>query len=124
MMGYHDPGLPVTEDCWRKSADSTVMDRKKVVVSYKPTAVEMLSNSPSSASSYEFSQNCGATRNQLQRIASPIAVRPWYWAGPQDWLKDQQRPFKGSGGRLRPTSYCPRKLVTEKFLYQSLVLVR
>ena len=21
-------------------------------------------------------------------------VRPWYWAGPQDWLTDQQKPFK------------------------------
>ena len=42
MMGYHHPGLPVTEDCWlqRKSADSTVMDRKKEVVSYKPTPAE------------------------------------------------------------------------------------
>ena len=39
MMEYQHPGLPVTEDCWlqRKSADSTVMDRKKAVVSYKPT---------------------------------------------------------------------------------------
>ena len=39
MMGYQHPGLPVTEDCWlrRKSADSTVMDRKKAVVLYKPT---------------------------------------------------------------------------------------
>ena len=75
MMGYQHPGLPVTEDCWlqRKSADSTVMDRKKVVVSYKPTPAEMLSNSLSSAGSYEFSQNCGATRNWLQRIASAIA---------------------------------------------------
>ena len=43
MMEYQDPGLPVTEDCWlqRKYADSTVMDRKKAVVSYKPTPVEM-----------------------------------------------------------------------------------
>ena len=31
MMGYQDPGLPVKEDCWlqRKSADSTVMDRRR-----------------------------------------------------------------------------------------------
>ena len=38
-MEYQHPGLPVTEDCWlqRKSADSPVMDRKKAVVSYKPT---------------------------------------------------------------------------------------
>ena len=43
VMEYQDPGLLVTEDCWlrRKSADSTVMDRKKAVVSYKPTPVEM-----------------------------------------------------------------------------------
>ena len=42
-MEYLHPGLPVTEDCWlqRKSADSTVMDRKKGVVSYKPTHAEM-----------------------------------------------------------------------------------
>ena len=35
--------LLVTEDCWlqRKSADSTVMDRKKAVVSYNPTHAEM-----------------------------------------------------------------------------------
>ena len=33
----------VAEDCWlhRKSADSTVMDRKKAVVSYKPTPAEI-----------------------------------------------------------------------------------
>ena len=43
MMGYQHPGLPVTEDYWllRKSADSTVMERKKAVVSYKPTPAEM-----------------------------------------------------------------------------------
>ena len=43
MMQYQDPGLLVTEDCWlqRKSADSTVMDRMKAVVSYKPTPVQM-----------------------------------------------------------------------------------
>ena len=43
MMEYLHPGLPVTEDCWlqRKPADSTVMDRKKAVVSYKPTPAEM-----------------------------------------------------------------------------------
>ena len=43
MMGHQHPGLPVTEECWlqRKSADSTVMDRKKAVVSYKPTPAEM-----------------------------------------------------------------------------------
>ena len=37
------PDLLVTEDCWlqRKSADSTIMDRKKAVVSYKPTTAEM-----------------------------------------------------------------------------------
>ena len=42
-IGYQDPGLLVTEDCWlqRKSADSTVMDREKAVVSYKPTLAEM-----------------------------------------------------------------------------------
>ena len=42
IMEYQDPGLPVTEDCWsqRKSADSTVMNRKKAVVSYKPTPAE------------------------------------------------------------------------------------
>ena len=34
MMEYQHPGLPVTVDCWlqRKSADSTVMDRKKAVL--------------------------------------------------------------------------------------------
>ena len=75
MMEYQYPDLLVTEDCWlqRKPADSTVMDRKKAVVSYKPTPAEMWSNSPSSASSYEFSQNCGANSNWLQSIASPIA---------------------------------------------------
>ena len=40
MIEYQDPGLLVTGggDCWlqRKSAASTVMDRKKAVVSYKP----------------------------------------------------------------------------------------
>ena len=43
MMEYQYPDLLVTEDCWlqRKSVDSTVMDRKKVVVSYKPTPAEM-----------------------------------------------------------------------------------
>ena len=42
MMKYQDPGLPATEDCWlqRKSADSTVMDMKKAVVSCKPTPTE------------------------------------------------------------------------------------
>ena len=42
MMEYQDPGLLVTKDCWlqRKSAYSTVMDRKKAVVSYKPTPAE------------------------------------------------------------------------------------
>ena len=73
MMEYQHPGLPVIEDCWlqTKFADSTVMNRKKAVVSYKPSPAEM-SNSPSSSSSYEFSQNCEATRNRLQSIASPI----------------------------------------------------
>ena len=75
MMEYQYPDLLVTEDCWlqREYVDSTVMDRKKAVVSYKPTPAEMLSNSLSSASSYEFSQNCGANRNWLKRIASPKA---------------------------------------------------
>ena len=43
MMEYQYPGLPVTEGGWlqRKSADSTVIDRKKAVVSYKPTPAEM-----------------------------------------------------------------------------------
>ena len=43
MMEYQYPGLLGTEDCWlqRKCADSTIMDRKKAVVSYKPTTVEM-----------------------------------------------------------------------------------
>ena len=43
MMEYQYPDLLVTEDGWlqRKSADSTVMDRKKAVVSYKPTPAEM-----------------------------------------------------------------------------------
>ena len=44
MMEYQYPDFLVTEeDCWlqRKSADSTVMDRKKAVVSYKPTPAEM-----------------------------------------------------------------------------------
>ena len=50
MMELQYPDLLVTEDCWlqRKSADSTVMYRKKVavtgqkvVVSYKPTPPEM-----------------------------------------------------------------------------------
>ena len=42
MMEYQDPALLVTEDCLlqRKSADSTVMDRKKAVVSYKLTPAE------------------------------------------------------------------------------------
>ena len=43
MMVYQHPGSLLTEDSWiqRKSANSTVMDRKKAVVSYKPTAAEM-----------------------------------------------------------------------------------
>ena len=43
MMEYQYPDLIATEDCWlqRKSADSTVMDRRKAVVSYKPTPAEM-----------------------------------------------------------------------------------
>ena len=43
MMQYQYPDLLFTEDCWlqRKSADSTVMDRKKAVVLYKPTIAEM-----------------------------------------------------------------------------------
>ena len=43
MMEYQYPDLLVTEDCWlqRKSAVSTVMDRKKAVVSYKPMPAEM-----------------------------------------------------------------------------------
>ena len=43
MMEYQHPGLLVTADCLlqRKTADSTVMDRKKAIVSYKPTPVEM-----------------------------------------------------------------------------------
>ena len=43
MMEYQYPDLLVTEDCWlqRKSADSTVMDRKKAIVSYKPMPAEM-----------------------------------------------------------------------------------
>ena len=44
MMEYQYLDFLVTEeDCWlqRKSADSTVMDRKKAVVSYKPTPAEM-----------------------------------------------------------------------------------
>ena len=43
MMEYRYPDLLVTEDCWlqRNSADSIVMDRKKAVVSYKPTPAEM-----------------------------------------------------------------------------------
>ena len=42
MMEYQYPGLLITEDCFlqRKSADSTVMERKKAVVSYKPTPAE------------------------------------------------------------------------------------
>ena len=45
MMEYQHPSVPVTEDSWlqRKSADSadsTVMDRKKAVVLYKPTPAE------------------------------------------------------------------------------------
>ena len=42
MMEKDHPGLLVTEDCWlqTESADSTVMDRKKAVVSYKPTPAE------------------------------------------------------------------------------------
>ena len=37
MMEVQHLGLPVTGDCWLqiKSTDSTVMDRKKAVVSYK-----------------------------------------------------------------------------------------
>ena len=44
MMKYQYPDLLVTEDCWlqRKSADSTVTERKKAVnVSYKPTPAKM-----------------------------------------------------------------------------------
>ena len=43
-MEYQYPDLLVTEDCWlqRKSADSTVMDRKKAVVSYKLIPAEMI----------------------------------------------------------------------------------
>ena len=43
MIEYQHPDLLVTEDCWllRKSDDSTVIDRKKAVVSYKPTPAEM-----------------------------------------------------------------------------------
>ena len=43
MMEYQEPGLLITENCWlqRKSADFTVMNRKKAVVSYKPTPGEM-----------------------------------------------------------------------------------
>ena len=42
VMEYQHGGPPVTQDCWlqRKSADSTVMDRKQAVVSYKPTPAE------------------------------------------------------------------------------------
>ena len=42
MMEYQSPGLLVTEDCWsqRKPADSTVMDRKKAILSYKLTPAE------------------------------------------------------------------------------------
>ena len=42
MMEYQYPDLLVTEECWlhRKSADNTVMDRKKAVVSNKPTPAE------------------------------------------------------------------------------------
>ena len=42
MMQYQYPDLPIIEDCWlqRKSADFTVMDRKKADVSYKPTPAE------------------------------------------------------------------------------------
>ena len=43
MLEYQYTDLLVTEDCWlqKKSADSTIMDRKKAVVSYKPTPAEM-----------------------------------------------------------------------------------
>ena len=43
MMEYQYPDLQVTEDGWlqRKSADYTVTDGKKAVVSYKPTPAEM-----------------------------------------------------------------------------------
>ena len=43
MIEYQYPDLLVTDDCWlqRKSADSTVLDRKKAVVSYKPMPAEM-----------------------------------------------------------------------------------
>ena len=46
MMEYQYPDLLVTEDGWlqKKSADSTVMDRNKAVVLYKPTPAEMQSN--------------------------------------------------------------------------------
>ena len=42
-MEYQHSDLLVTEDCWlqRRSADSTVTDRKKAVVSYKSTPAEM-----------------------------------------------------------------------------------
>ena len=43
MMEYQHPGLLVIEDCWlqRNSADSTDVDRKKALVSYKPTPAGM-----------------------------------------------------------------------------------
>ena len=40
-FGVHD-GVPVSRITgYRESADSTLMDRKKVVVSYKPMPAEM-----------------------------------------------------------------------------------
>ena len=39
MMEYQHPGLLVTDDCWLY-ANYTVMNRKKAVVSYKPTPAE------------------------------------------------------------------------------------
>ena len=39
-MEYQYPDLLVTEDCWLQRK-STVMDRKKAVVSYKPMPAEM-----------------------------------------------------------------------------------
>ena len=43
MIEYQYPDLLVTEDCWlrRKPADSTVMEKKKALVLYKPTPPEM-----------------------------------------------------------------------------------
>ena len=60
---------------YRENLLIPVMDRKKAVVSYKPTPAENLRCSliRPVLPAPEFSQNCRANRNWLQSTASPIA---------------------------------------------------